>query len=58
MLLFLLGTDGVEGQVREASSEEARGKEEKVLDLPKGMKLFLSSSKIAFVLETIEVLVI
>ena len=59
LLLFLLGTEGVEGQVEEEdSSAGVRGNEEKVLDFPRGIKLSLPSSNIAFVLETMEVLVI
>ena len=57
LLLFLLGTEGVEGE-GEDSSAGVKGKDEKVLDFPRGIKLSLPSSNIAFVLETMEVLVI
>ena len=64
LLLFLLGTEGVKGHAPDTLSSSAlggEGKQEKVLDFPRGRKLsFCSSfpSNNAFVLDTIEVLVI
>ena len=66
LLLFRLGTEGVEGHAPapdtlSSSALGREGKQEKVLDFPSGRKLsFCPSfpSNKAFVLETIEVLVI
>ena len=59
-LLFLSGTEGVRGQLNwVVSVSEAVGKEENVLDFPRGTKSVRSfSSNKALVLATMEVLFI